>query len=131
MQWFFPDFDEEKVKCLFCQEDCDLQSSSSLIHDYYQRNVYTCRKCGEYQTIYVFPAVAIGYEGTDQGKATSHIWDFSCGDFIVALGEKENKLAIGKRGADDHDLVSVPMFEIDLSDKNKLLAKLKTYLLFS
>jgi hypothetical protein len=120
MQWFYRDFDEAAAKCLFCQGECDVVSSSLPARLFIHENDYTCRTCSEYYKIYIF-------EGLD--KNVSRIYSFSCGDYIVALGEKQEDFSIRKK--DKEVLVYVPKFDIDLTDKEKLLEKLRTYLIFS
>lgn len=122
MRWYYWNFEEDDVRCLHCQGSCDVESTS-LSSDLYHENKYTCRDCQEYFVIYIF-------QGAISDRNIGRIFEFSCGEFIVSLAEKkDNDFEIRTRVSSD--VISVPKFEIDLSDKEKLSKKLQLYFLFS
>jgi hypothetical protein len=89
--------------------------------DVYYQNKYTCRDCKEYFTIFIFTS-------EKQAKNIGQLFRFSFKNFVVSLSYEEGCFAIAKDGGVP---INVPKFEIDLSDQNKFLRKLETYLLFS
>jgi hypothetical protein len=120
MKWFYYNFDEDGVRCMLCNGECDITSIAPM-PDIYHKNKYTCRDCKEHFTIFVFANELYG-------KNIGQLFRFSFKGFVVSLSHEEGCFAISK---DDSVPFNVPKFEIDLTDQNKLLRKLRTYILFS
>lgn len=122
MKWYYWNYDEDNAECLHCKGKCDVESSS-LSPDMYHENKYTCRDCREYFIIYIFIAAI-------SDRTIARIFEFSCGDYTVSLAEKSDtdfEITV----ISTQQSIKVPKFEIDLSDKDKLLKKFQLYFLFS
>jgi hypothetical protein len=129
MEWFLDKYLEVDPQCLFCKSHCDVESYGLAIPtDVVHRDILTCTACGEYYQVFVFDS---SKEGAPIKKDFAHIVEFSCGGVVIALSEEAGCLAIRARSADENTEVNIPEFELDITDKQKLQEKLKTYLIFS
>lgn len=121
--------DRDNPRCLYCQSDFDIKLDSD--GRTYSVEILTCRKCCEVFEIHSEE------DPITYSKILAFV--FSCNKIYVRHSYEEDVFHIGnfrmqfkfrnKGGAGKY--TTIPSFNIDFSDKEKIFNKLKTYLVFS
>lgn len=113
-----PKFSDDISTCLYCNTTCivDQESEWSRAFKVTKTSKWSCYFCKE-------TFIIKGIEDEDPDSLS-----FTCKDITVYVRYKVNDIVISKKIT---DLVTIPNFNIDFSDKEKLYNKLSTYLLFS
>lgn len=122
--------DREDPKCLYCDSFCDdYMDGESISHNInYYVQIFRCRKCHETFEIHWID---------DMVKTKMQGFLFTCEPLTVfnlynkgfSIGGKELHFSRWKSLNPGFNFIEE--FEVDFSNKNKLLEKLKTYLIFS
>jgi hypothetical protein len=125
--------DREDPRCLYCKSECDIQLDGLPVSPRnaiaFNVDILTCRKCKEVFEIHSWE--------NDPTEIADFV--FSC-KTISVMNKYDGMYQgfhIGPRSNlwpsifNVNNSTRVPPFAVDFSDKKKLFAKLKTYLVFS
>lgn len=133
--------DRENPRCLYCDNDCDVNFNGEYIAGssiQYNVDILICQKCKE-----VFEIHSEQQSVEDQTEYLG--FSFTCKQYYVYYAYKSGEFHLGKNTESftaiknpinfiwwrvAHSTV-LPWFEVSFSDKEKLYNKLKTYILFS
>lgn len=123
---------QDHPQCLYCSSALEIKvvSDAASFPIYNSVTIYTCTVCKE-----IFE-ISTAYSDLNEEFNTESIASIglSCNDISILINYIDNICYIS-HNMKHHDrlsyLVSVPIFELDFSNKDKLYQKLKTYLLFS
>lgn len=126
--------DRDYPKCLYCQGGMNVKvEGDDWSFNVFEVVILTCRVCNE-----VFEIHSTGQSDTgDLRDADCTSFLFSCVDICARVVYSENICYLNDHnlkwptGLTSSGLQTVPMFDIDFSDKQKLYTKLRTYLIFS
>jgi hypothetical protein len=119
---------KDNPKCLFCNSEIDLEIKSERLAnskyiEYFE--TLTCCKCKE-----SFHIVFVQDDITQKTHYTTFV--FSCNKIWITYHYNIDIFFLWKTPtASPKDIIKIPSFPIDFSDKKKLFDKLKTYILFS
>jgi len=109
--------DQDDPKCLYCNSECNV--SSTQFND-----AFKCNKCHEVLKIHY----KININNSNPSKI--YVYTLSCKDLLIYIYQN-NKAFFIIGYINEIDLMNIPYFQIDFSDKEKLYRKLKTYIIFS
>lgn len=128
--------DKDDPRCLYCDGEVDVELKgnwSTALSARHDVEVLRCRKCREVFEIHSMQ------DSTGETHYGSFV--FTCGKYCIQNAYSSDRYVIGNHSllfqevinpsVPETTKVDVPNFSIDFSDKEKLLAKLGTYLLFS
>ena len=98
-------------RCVYCRNMCQ----ESGINNIYTIR-YSCMSCLEYIRLY--------FDGQTNTPVLLHL---SCENMLIEFTNMSKSIKFKT----DQDWITIPQFEIDFSDKEKLYNKLKTYMVFA
>lgn len=116
--------DREDPHCLYCNGKCDIALEGKLIpasSTTYDTETLTCQECGE--------RFCIDFIQNSSGETSYMAFTFTCKKYNVVYLYAEACFDIYTRK--DKHITTLPVFEVDFSDKKKLFDKLRTYIIFS
>lgn len=104
-----------RPECLYCKSICEITSGGEAMMS---MTSYDCKSCGDY-----FSNIS---------AANIRELQFTCKEFCIfyEIGSAIFQIYNTDSSTDDKR-VSIPRFDIDFSDREKLYEKLKTYLVFA
>jgi hypothetical protein len=118
--------DKEQPKCLYCDSDCEVEHEGEWVppafNCTYDRDIIICSSCKEKFEIHESQAA--------DGDTKQVGFGFTCKIYFVFFNYPENYFDL-YQNQDRKYITTIPPFEVDFSDINKLYNKIKTYILFS
>lgn len=115
---------ENNCRCLYCNSICDFKLGQ-FTHE------FTCGKCREEFKIHFSIYAAIYAVGCKNLLPIIHSFTFTCKDLLAFHVYYNLNTSVKIGYINEIELIDVPSFNPDFSDKEKLYQKLKTYSLFS
>jgi len=118
--------DRDDPKCLYCGRQCEVSfegmriKGTALIEDH---DILTCRSLN-CRAVFRIDSIQ-----KPDGETEFIGFHFTCVDYFIYYKYSSGKFEINDRKR--VLITACPAFEVDFSDKNKLLEKLRTYLIFS
>jgi hypothetical protein len=109
-------FNPDDPICLYCNSECDVNGFGEAMAVV---DTYTCRQCKEEFEIFSVGEIR-GFNFTCNGISVHH--NYPTNQFGIKRITKEKSSL---------DLVWLPEFEVNFSEKEKLHRRLLTYLIFS
>lgn len=116
--------DREDPHCLYCNGKCDIALEGKLLpasSTTYDTETLTCQECNE--------RFCIDNIQNEKGETTYIAFSFTCKKYNVVFLYTDKAFDLYTRKG--KHITTLPVFEVDFSDKNKLYDKLKIYVLFS
>lgn len=117
---------EDRPYCLYCNQKCNyhLDTQQHISGTIETLKLFLCPSCGEsFHT----------WHNTDDGTPNTFI--MTCYELTIYQSYEDPNSPNSELGIqgekDDGEIIWVPEFKIDFSDRDILYQKLKTYLLFS
>jgi|ERR1700723_3204088 len=113
-----PQIDREDPKCLYCHSelDSDVEASWNSNRAAESTYFYRCEICFEQFRVFLL-------------RDAEKNFFFTCKDICVLQDFQLSEYGLST--LDKSEVIWVPQFEIDFSDKEALWLKLKTYITFS
>ncbi len=111
-------FNPDNPTCLYCQGACDTSGFGEAMM---MVDTYTCQNCKEEFEI-----------GGIIGDPTQG-FGFTCNGISVYHNYEMKQFGLKRKGPDDwkFNLIWIPEFEVNFSEKEKLHQRLLTYIIFS
>jgi hypothetical protein len=107
-----------EASCIYCRNKCPLEKKKSSFDEW---DLYLCKKCQESFIVY--------YDLLNEDTADA--FSFTCKGITIYQDYNDIDVFLLRKYESKGDAVSIPFFEIDFSDKERLFKKIKTYLMLA